>query len=317
MLHRRRPEDTGGLLRLRHTDEAVGLLVLLAIVLFFGAILEAGVVRHWLKPDSRLRILLPQSNFGGLAPGAAIDVLGTQMGMVDRIVLNPDGRIYATASVERQADPYIRRDSTATIRLQYGVAGAAYVDISRGKGPAMDWSFAVIQATVQPNPTELITATLKQVRTELLPILANANQATATLDALLTGLKEGHGSAGRLLTDDTLIRQAEATVTTLKTEVARLGPVEAKLPGLLDQSHAVLANTTTISHNAAIATRQLPAITRNVAVSTNNLPALLIQAQATTEQLEKLLQQLRGSWLLGGGASKPETLRLPPQQVRP
>ncbi|WP_428391658.1 MlaD family protein [Lichenicoccus sp.] len=317
MLHRRRPEDTGGLLRLRHTDEAVGLLVLLAVVLFFGAIFEAGVVRHWLNPDSRLRILLPQSDFGGLAPGAAIDVLGTQMGSVDRIVLNPDGRIYATASIERQADPYIRRDSTATIRLRYGVAGAAYIDVSRGKGAAMDWSFAVIQATVQPNPTELITKTLKQVRTELLPIMAHANQATATLDALLAGLKAGHGTAGQLLTDDTLIRNAEAMVATLKSEVAQLQPVEAKLPGLLDQSHAVLANAKTISRNAAVATRQLPAITKNVAVSTSNLPALLIQAQATTEQLEKLLQQLRGSWLLGGGASKPETLRLPSRQVRP
>ena len=317
MLHRRRPEDTSGLLRLRHTDEAVGLLVLLAAALFFGAIFEAGVVRHWLKPDSKLRILLPQSDFGGLAPGAEIDVLGTQMGTVDRIVLNPDGKIYATASIERQADPYIRRDSTATIRLRYGVAGAAYVDISRGKGTAMDWSFAVIQAVVQPNPTELITKTLKQVRTELLPILAHANEATVTLDALLAGLKAGHGSAGRLLTDDTLIRNAEALVATLKAEVAQLGPVEAKLPGLLDQSHGVLANAQAISHNAAVATKQLPAITRNVAISTGNLPALLIQAQATTQQLEKLLEQLRGSWLLGGGASKPETLRLPPQKVRP
>ena len=317
MLQRRRPDDAGGLLRLRYTDEWVGLLVVLAGVLFFGAIFEAGVVRHWLRPDSELRIILPQAGFGGLAPGADIDVLGTHAGTVNRIVLNPDGQMYATASIERQADPYIRRDSTASIRLRYGVAGAAYVEISRGKGPALDWSFAVLDATVQPNPADTITKTLNQVRAELLPLLAHAGHAMATLDELIAGLKAGHGSAGRLLVDDTLIRQAEATVAILKAEIAALGPIEGKLPPLLDQSHAILANVRGITHDAARATPQLPAITKNITTSTSNLPALLIQSQATLQQLEGLLEQLRGSWLLGGGGGKPEPLRLPPQQVRP
>ncbi len=319
MLQRRRPDDTSRLLRLRYTDEWVGLLVVLALALFFGAIFEAGVVRRWLKPDSELRIVLPQAGFGGLAPGADIDVLGTHAGSVNRIVLNPDGEIYATATIQRQADPYIRRDSKASIRLRYGVAGAAYVDITRGTGTAMDWTFAVITATVEPNPADTITKTLNQVRTELLPLLAHANHAMATLDALVSGIKAGQGSAGRLLTDDTLIRQGEATVATLHAEIAQLGPLLVKVSPLLDQSHAVLANVQSMSRDAARATPQLPAIAGNLATSTSNLPALLVQAQATTEQLEKLLLQLRGSWLLGGSAAagKPDPLRLPPQEVRP
>ena len=318
MLQKRRPDDTRRLLRLRHTDEWVGLLVVLALVLFFGAIFEAGVLKRFLNPDSRLRIVLPQSGFGGLAPGADIDVLGTHGGSVERIVLNPDGEMYAIATIEAQTDSFIRRDSKAIIRRRYGVAGAAYVDISRGNGAPMDWNYAVLTATVEPNPADTITATLNQVRAELLPTLAHAEHAMETIDAIVGGIKAGQGSAGRLLTDDTLIQQAEDTVALLKGEIAGLAPIMARVPGLLKQSHDMLANLQAASGNASRASAQLPSIASNVNDTTGNLPALLTQAQATTENLDKLLTQLRGSWLLGGsGAVKPDRLRLPAQQVRP
>ncbi len=318
MLQRRRVEQPRRLLRLRHTDEWVGLLVVLAGALFFGAIFEAGVLRRWLHPDSELHLVLPQSGFGGLTPGADIDVLGTHAGRIDRIVLNPDGEMYALATIERQTDPYIRRDSHATIRRRYGVAGAAYVDITRGSGQMLDWDYAVLTATVEPNPADTISSTLNQVKAELLPTLAHALHAMTTLDTIITDIKAGQGSAGRLLTDDTLIRHTEDVVATLKADVAQLAPILARVPPLLNQSHAVLANAQSISADAARATPQLPAITRNVADATQNLPALLTQTQATEVQLEALLAQLRGSWLLGGGgAAKPDPLRLPPQEVRP
>ena len=318
MLQIRRPDDTRRLLRLRHTDEWVGLLVVLAVAMFFGTIFEAGVLRRWLKPDSELHIVLPQNGLDGLAVGADIDVLGTHGGRVDQIVLNPNGEMYAVATIERQTDAFIRRDSRATIRRRYGVAGAAYVDITRGSGTPMDWDYAVLTATAEPNPADTITATLNQVRSELLPTLAHAQHAMTTLDAVITDIKAGHGSAGRLLTDDTLIRRSEDTVATLKAEIARLGPILERVPGLLNQSHAVLVNVQSMSGDLKHATPQLPGIAHNVADSTSNLPALLTQTQATAEQLQLLVTQLRGTWLLGGsGSVKPDPLRLPPQAVRP
>src|SRR5579863_7706792 len=78
------------MIRLRHTDEWVGLLVVLATLLFVGAVLEAGFLRDWFRPISHLRIVLPQSGVGGLAVGADVEVLGIHAGTVRRIVLNPD-----------------------------------------------------------------------------------------------------------------------------------------------------------------------------------------------------------------------------------
>ena len=318
MLQRRRPDDPPQLLRLRHTDEWVGLLVILALALFFGAMFEAGVLRRWLRPDSELRIVLPQAGFGGLAVGADVDVLGTHAGSVKQIVLNPDGAMYALATIERQTTQFIARDSAARIRLRYGVAGSAYVDVSRGTGAPMDWTYAVLTATVEPNPADTLTATLNKVTADVLPTLAHALHAMTALDDVVSGIKAGQGSAGRLLTDDTLVRQVEDTVATLKAEIAQLGPILAPVPGLLNQTHGVLANVQSMSRDAARATPQLPALARNAADSTSNLPMVLTQAQATTAELEKLLVQLRGSWVLGGnGAPKPASTRLPPREVRP
>jgi phospholipid/cholesterol/gamma-HCH transport system substrate-binding protein len=318
MLQKRRPDDPPQLLRLRHTDEWVGLLVVLALALFFGAIFEAGVLRRWLRPDLELRIVLPQSGFAGLAVGADIDVLGTHAGSVKQIVLNPNGEMYALATIERQTEAFIRRDSPATIRLRFGVAGAAYVDVARGAGAPMNWKYAVLTATAEPNPADTITTTLNKVRADLLPTLEHALHAMTALDDVVSGIKAGQGSAGRLLTDDTLIRQSEDTVATLKAEIARLGPILALVPGLLDQSRGVLSNVQTISRDTARSASQFPALARNAADSTSNLPALLTQVQATTAELGRLLVQLRGSWLLGGdGAPKPSIQRLPPREVRP
>ncbi len=318
MLQKRRPDDPPQLLRLRHTDEWVGLLVILALALFVGAIFEAGVLRRWLRPDSVLRIVLPQNGSGGLAVGADVDVLGTHAGSVTRIVLNPSGEMYALATIERQTEAFIPRDSTATIRLRYGVAGAAYVSIARGTGTAMNWDYAVLTATAEPNPADTVTATLNKVTADVLPTLEHALHAMTALDDVVGGIKAGQGSAGRLLTDDTLIRQAEDTVGTLKAEIAQLGPTLALVPGLLNQSRGVLANVQSMSRDAARATPQLPTLARNAVDSTANLPMLLTQAQATTAELGKLLTQLQGSWLLGGsGAPKPNSVRLPPREVRP
>ncbi len=320
MLQKRRPDDPPRLLRLRHTDEWVGVLVILALALFLGAIFEAGVLRRWLRPDLQLRIVLPQAGFGGLAAGADIDVLGTHGGSVREIVLNPTGELYALATIEQQAGSFIQRDSAAVIRLRYGVAGAAYVDISRGTGTAapMNWKYAVLTATVEPNPADTITATLNKVTEDLLPTLEHARHAMGALDDIVGGIKAGQGSVGQLLTDDGLMRQAEDTIATLKAQVAQLGPILALVPGLLNQSRGVLANAQSVSHDVARATPQLPGLTRSVAESAGNLPALLTQAQATTAELNRLLAQLRGSWLLGGdGAPKANTLRLPPREIRP
>ena len=324
------------MIRLRHADEWVGLLVVAAVAAFLGAILQAGVLRDWFRPVSDLRIVLPETGVAGLSVGADVEVLGTHAGVIRRVVISPNQQMYAEAEIDDQARAFIRRDSQGTIRRRYGIAGAAFVDVSRGKGAELDWDFAVIQAVTERDPTESIGALIDQARQKIFPILDDAGRSTKALADVMEHMQKGEGDVGRLLTDETMVRDVEAIVAKANGIVSDLGQLVSELqlaasnvknlsqginardggvPGLLHRADATLQQS---MRDLALATQRAPQIVHSVELGARDLPGLLTQTQETAHQLEELAIQLRGLWLLGGGGKPPpQTTRLPTYEVRP
>ena len=324
---------------LRHTDEWVGLLVLLAAAIFLGVILQAGVLRDWFRPVSHLRVVLPEAGAAGLSVGADVEILGTQVGTVRRIVISPSQQMYAEADIDDQARAFIRRDSRALIRRRYGIAGAAFLDISRGTGAELDWNYAVVQAATERDPTENIGALIDQAREKVFPILDDLGRSIKTLADVMDGLKKGEGDVGRLLTDDTMVRGVEGVVAKADVVVSDLTQLASELqvagrnvetlsqninapdngvPRLLQRADASLATLQQSLRDLALATQRAPQIVHNVELGSRDLPGLLTQTQQTAHELEQLAIQLRGLWLLGGGGKPmPEPTRLPTHEVRP
>ncbi len=328
------------MIRLRHTDEGVGLLVILALVIFAGVLLEAGVLRDWFRPVSRLRIVLPQSGVAGLAVGSEIEVLGIHAGTVRRVVLNPNQQIYAEADIDEQATAFIRRDSHAVIRRRFALAGATFIDIARGTGAPLDWSYAVIEATTERAPTDTLSAMVDEIHAKLMPMLDDLKRTMSALAGTAENLQRGQGTIGRLLTDDTLIRQTEDTVAAADRQIAALAPAMTRLddiarqtdalmqqiasgkegvPEALRRVNAILKNLQTASVDISKLTPELPKVARNVVAGTDDLPSLLTQIEVAAVELEKLLHQLRGMWLLGGagGSDAAEPSRPPSKRLRP
>ena len=326
------------MIRLRYADELVGLLVILALALFVAAALEAGVLTQWFRPTLTLRIVLPEQGSAGLSPGSDVEVLGTKAGEVRRVVINPDQQMYAEADIEDQAEPFIRRDSVAIIRKRFGVAGAAYLDIARGHGPALDWHFAVIQATTERDPTESIGTLIDQVRAKVFPVLDNLDHASQSLSDILDGIKKGQGSLGRLLVDDSLEGEAEQVVTSLHDSLDKLGPImdnlhqasqnvtaltqetasnQTGLPALLQHVDRNLESVQALLQDLSKTSQRLPAIATTIQSGTANLPSLLTQMQQTLHNLDLLMAQVRTSWLIGGSPAPPAPARLSPTEVQP
>ena len=324
--------------RLRHADEFVGFLVLVAVLVLVGAILEEGLLGRWFQPTSTLRIVLPETGGGGLAVGGDVEVLGTHAGTIRRIVINPSQGMYAEADIDDEIRDIIPRNSRAVIRRRFGIAGAAYVEINRGAGPPMNWAYAVINAETERAPTDSVSALIDETRDKIFPILTDAGRAAHSVAAMLEGAERGEGSIGRAMVDQTLIHNAERTlsdaddaVKTANQLLARLddaaiaakvlvdsaGSPKTGVPALLRQVDKILADFQPAVRDLGKATTRAPAISRNVEETTQNLPSVLIQTQATAEQLEKLLVQLRGHWLLGGTRIEDEPRRLPATQARP
>jgi phospholipid/cholesterol/gamma-HCH transport system substrate-binding protein len=314
---------------LRNTDEWIGLLVLVSIGLFIAAVLHAGLLSDWFQPTAKLRIILPETGSQGLSSGADIQILGTKVGTIRRVVVDPSQRFYAEAELEQQATAFIRRDSRAVVKRQFGVAGAAFLDVSRGQGDPLDWNFAVIDSSTERDPTETIGAVIDQVKQKVFPILDDAARAMHALADTAQGIAQGHGNVGRLINDESLANQLTLTLANLKTASDQLNATLTDVkrtimtvngpegvPALLHRTDTALASVERATHDLANATPRLPAITRDLSTTASSLPALLTQTQATADELEKTLNQLRHTWPLSGSAT-PEPRRLSPSQVRP
>ncbi|WP_291298844.1 MlaD family protein [Elioraea sp.] len=316
---------------MRHVNEWVGGLVLAAIAVFVGAVLQAGVLGPLLTPALTLRVVLPPEGTSGLSAGASVEVLGTRAGDVRRIVIDPRQQLYAQVRLSQGMDTFVRRDSRVFIRRQFGVAGASFLEITRGTGEMLDWDYAVLEVTREQAPTETIGQLIEELRAKLVPMVDDLARITKASAVVVDRLAEGQGTVGRLLADDTLARELEtaaaqldrtlaeanAAVADVRRVVASAGTAAEGLPGLLSTAEAALANVRSASADLARATPQAPRIARDVASATAVLPGLLTQVQQASLELERLLVALRANPILGGGRGAPEPTRVPPTEVRP
>lgn len=320
-------------------DEIVGAVVLACIGVFVAVLINAGLLKDWFQPSFTLRILLPDEGVSGLAPGAEVQVLGTRAGEVRRIVIDPNNqRMHAVARVEDQMRPFIRRDSVVSIRRQFGVAGAAYIDIQRGVGPELDWSYAVIAAATERGATDSLGEMIEEVRAKIVPVIDEIHKAVQAFNAVAQRITDpqgpleqtlasaagiarkvesGQGLAGRLISDEKLSADLEASLVSVRELAAQLERTskDPRITQILVKTDSILASLQTTTRNLAATT---PQITRNVQDTTDAMPATLLQAQIAARELELLLGQLRHHWLFGSGSAPAQpSRRAPAVEVRP
>jgi len=324
-------------------NQAVGAVVLICAALFVGALVNAGLLKEWFQTSLTLRIVLPEAGVSGLAQGAEVQIMGTRAGEIRRIVIDPSQRMHAEARIDSQMRPFLRRDSQVVIRRQFGIAGAAFLDISRGTGPDLDWGFAVLTATTDRAPTDSIGQVIDEVHARVLPILdelqkviTNANtlvdpagplrQTMQSAATMVQRIERGEGSIGKLLADDKMVSDVQSALASAQSAVSHANSLlaelektskDARLPSILQRTDGILASLQVVARNLAAASPKFGQVTSSVASTTESIPALLLQTETTARELELLLGQLRRSWLLGGTAAPPAGRRAPAGEVRP
>ena len=319
-------------------NQAVGAVVLLCVALFIGALVNAGLLKEWFQTSLTLRIVLPEEGTSGLSQGSEVQVLGTRAGEIRRIVIDPSQRMHAEARIDTQMKPFLRRDSQVVIRRQFGIAGNAYVDITRGRGQELDWGFAVLTANSDRAPPDSIGQVVDDVRSRIVPILDQLQKVVASASelvapsgplhqalqsgaAVVQRVERGEGSVGKLLADDKMAADLAATLAAAQSAVVHANGLvaeleknskDARIATILQRTDAILASLQVVSKNLAAASP-------NITETTDSMPALLLQTASTARELELLLGQLRRSWLLGGGggATPAASRRAPASEVRP
>ena len=265
----------------------------MTVLIFVLALVQAGRIREWFDPGATIRVILPAEGLFGLTEGAPVEILGTKAGEVRRIVLAPDQHIHAVIYIRKAMLAFVRRDSQAIIRKQFGVAGAAYLELTRGSGEPLDWEYAVITATAERAPTDTVSALVAEVQSKVVPLLEDAQVAIQTLTALAVSLQDPNGGLQRLFADLHAItgrlERGEGTVGRLLSDDA----LARNLATFLEQTNAAIPQLGTAFSAVETAARNAAALSEALNKSSAGLPQLTQRLQATLASLQEVLTDLR------------------------
>lgn len=186
--------------QLTWTDLRVGLFVLAGAVLLAVIIFYVTGASGW-GPKYRLRAFLPEVD--GLTVGAPVRVDGVDAGNVEKIVIaipksgapvSKNRNIEVDLRIQRTFQTYVRSDSSAGL-ITEGLLGNRYVDIDRGYvGRALENDEEI------PGREE---KALKEVVERSADLMDNLNSITKQASAVLTDVRNGRGSLGKFMVDET------------------------------------------------------------------------------------------------------------------
>src|SRR5436190_23720543 len=117
-----------------HVHAITGTFVLVVLAVLVAALVFAGRSQRWFIGNVTLQIFLPEEGAAGIRQGSEVYFLGTLMGTVSDVSVDPAGRMEARVHIRRDFFLFVRADSSAVIKKKFGVAGDSFFEISRGHG---------------------------------------------------------------------------------------------------------------------------------------------------------------------------------------
>lgn len=299
--------------KFRYVNELAGGFVLLILALLVAGVLAAGRAQRWFEPVYELRTTFPPEGTFGLQKGAQVDILGTAVGVVDRIEVLENDQLQAVFKIRGDFVRFIRADSQAVIKRKFGVAGDAYVDITVGQGAPMDMAgeptlpcrkdtelLEMVQEVVEQvqqatlpaleelrktlEEYRLLAADMRNPEGSLQQILAQGNHTVGHINALLQGLEEGQGTAGKLLKDSSIAEEVDAILKKVNEAIGQL--------------NEAMAESKTILDNLKTASAVLPETADTIRGELRDVPGVVLQTQATLYESEQLMDGLQKHWLL-------------------
>lgn len=190
----------------------LGLFVTAGIILFFLAIFVIGKQKNLFDPV--FKISANFQNVSGLQVGNAVRFSGINVGNVDQILILNDSTVQVTMLVKKEVQKFIKDDSEAGIGSE-GIIGDKLVVLSRGGLSTKIVKDGQLIASNEPVETDEIIESL-QITAD------NAALATAEITEILVKVNDGQGTLGKLINDDSMAKDLDATMTNLKTSTKKL-----------------------------------------------------------------------------------------------
>ncbi len=217
--------------QVRWSQLKVGLVLLLATAGLLIAIMNLNEGMGLFGRQVTFRALVADSH--GIKVGAPVRLNGVDTGNITRIAIDSSsGKVSLTFTVNNDIRPLLRRDAAVVIRPM-GLLGDKYLELLPGtlKEPPLP-DGAILSGQAESDITGVAESAMAT--------LENVDRGLKDLQTILTGLKEGKGTAGKLVTDPALynhttvlLRKAEAISDKTAQLLAKIEQGEGTLGRLI------------------------------------------------------------------------------------
>jgi phospholipid/cholesterol/gamma-HCH transport system substrate-binding protein len=289
----------------------VGFFITIGLVILIVGIFTLGGQKKTFS--SSISVTAVFNNVNGLQKGNNVWFSGVKIGTVKSLDFYGTSQVKVNLHIDRKAHEFIRKDARAKISAE-GLIGNKLVVIYGGTQQAGAIEGGEnLQVDEALSPDELL-ATLQSNNKNLADI-------TADFKVVSKRLVEGQGTLGALLRDDTLYRNLQVTITSLRATVANLQTAarhseqftgsmadytaRLKTPGTLAGD---LVTDTVIMTNLRTAMEQINLASASTAAfmhtldnagekleESNNAAGMLLNDEKTAKDLRSTLQYLNSS----------------------
>jgi phospholipid/cholesterol/gamma-HCH transport system substrate-binding protein len=284
----------------------IGVLTIAAIAIASALIFSLTGSRGFFWQRYSLKARFP--NVAGLAPGSPVRVAGVEVGSVTGIAFAED-QVDVTFQVREDYRPLITTNSVARLG-SVSLLGESAVDLTPASGgePIAEWGYvpagrpaaALADVTDQANQgIQELTSLIHDVRQgkgtvgRLVTdesLYTELNRFVATAGALTDGLRQGRGSVGKLLNDPATANALEASLKNIEALTRQINSGEGSLGKLLkDESFSrTLTSATTNLDKLVAAMNNGEGTLGKLATD----PVLFDRLNAVTERLDLLVTKL-------------------------
>ncbi len=288
----------------------VGLLVLVALVLFASTVLYLGQQQHVWERKVEYRIHFARTN--GLQEGSQVSLSGVPVGSVTDMHLPADPDVHhivVTVEVTRAVAPRIRENTLASIRT-FGLLGDRYVELASGTAAADVLPPGAVIPSIDPVDYEAVLGQSGD-------IVTNVVEVTAALRDVLQTIQRGEGLLGAMVRNREFGESMLADLRASLTNVQETSDALARILGRIDRGEGLVgrlvrdtAETRTLLARLDRAARGLETFTGRLNGGQGALPRLVADRayadrvlgdlQRSVASLDAILARLeRGEGTLG------------------
>jgi len=276
--------------KFRYVNEITGVFVLLVVAAVVVSIFVAGHAQGWFVPVHSVDLVFPPEGSFDLQKGAEVRILGALVGSLQQIQVADDGSMTGEIEIKGDFIRFVRADSQAIAKKKFGVAGDAYLEITKGRGEPLP-ADGVLKVEKDTEITEMVEQAVQQVKEVALPAIEQLRKAVeeytglaadlrnpegdlqqliAHLNGISQGLEDGEGTAGKLLRDPSLANEMQEITEKINRSLAEVEKI-------LDD----VQETTGVMKGEA-----------------QDMSGVVLQTRETMRETEKLVAAIQKHWLL-------------------